>query len=235
VSDDSGPAGDAPREPRFRSVVFDCDSTLVSIEGIDELAGPFKPEIERLTNAAMEGIVPLEKVYGIRLRMISPSREKVDAVGAAYIDALVDDARETVAELHRLGVDVRVISGGLLPPVLAVATELGIRADRVAAVPIRFRGDGHFLDFDEDSPLARTGGKLEVVRAWRLPRPALMVGDGMTDLEARPEVDAFAAFTGVIERPAVVARADHVIRGPSLAPVLEIVTGTKVAARIDRD
>ncbi len=149
----------------------------------------------------------------------------MEAIGRAYLESLVDDARDTVDRLHDLGVDVRIISGGLLPPVLAVARGLGVAASRVAAVGIHFDGGGRYAGFDADSPLTRSGGKLEVVRAWDLPRPSLMVGDGITDLEARPAVDAFAAFAGVVSRPAVVAAADHVIRGTSLAPVLDLVTG----------
>jgi phosphoserine phosphatase len=48
----------------------------------------------------------------------------------------------------------------------------------------------------------------------------LLVGDGATDLEARPALDAFAAFTGVVCRETVVAGADFVLRGPSLTELL---------------
>ena len=126
----------------FRSVVFDCDSTLVRIEGIDELAGEKIEEIRRLTDLAMEGKIALEEVYGRRLAIIDPTREQVDAIGQAYVEALVEDARGVVAALHWLGKEVRVISGGLLPPVLAVATMLGIPAEKVAAVDISFDGEG---------------------------------------------------------------------------------------------
>jgi phosphoserine phosphatase len=211
--------------PRFRSVVFDCDSTLVRIEGIDELAGPRRAEVQRLTDLAMEGGIPLEEVYGHRLRLITPSREQVEAIGRAYVESLVDGARETIAALLRLGIDVRVISGGLLPPVLAVAAELGLGPEKVAAVGIDFDEQGRYRDFERSSPLARSGGKLDVVRGWNLSRPSLMVGDGMTDLEAKPVVDAFVAFAGVVHRPLVVAAADHVITGPSLEPVLGLVLG----------
>jgi phosphoserine phosphatase len=209
----------------FRSVVFDCDSTLVKIEGIDELAGALRPEVQRLTDLAMDGRVPLEEVYGRRLALINPSRQSVEAIGRAYIDGLVDDARETITELLRMGVDVRVISGGLLPAVLAVAGELGLSPDRVRAVDIMFDAQGAYSHFEADSPLARSGGKLEVMRGWDLPRPAMMVGDGATDLEARPAVDAFVAFMGVVVRPAIAAGADHVVRTASLRPILEIVKG----------
>ena len=45
------------------------------------------------------------------------SAERVEAIGELYVQRLVPDARETVAALRWLGKDVRVISGGLRPPV----------------------------------------------------------------------------------------------------------------------
>ena len=209
----------------FASVVFDCDSTLAAIEGIDELSGPFRAQIQALTEAAMQGTVPLEEVYGRRLEIIRPTRDRVAALGRAYVDALVADARETVEALLWLGKTVRVVSGGLRPPVEEVARALGLSADAVAAVGIDFDGGGGYAGFERASPLARSGGKEQVIRAWALPRPALLVGDGATDLEARPAVDAFAAYMGVAFRPAVAAAADFVLRGESLAAVLSLAAG----------
>jgi phosphoserine phosphatase len=216
----------------FRSVVFDCDSTLARIEGIDELAGARIDRIREMTDQAMRGAIPLEEVYGRRLELIRPTRERVEALGAAYVDALVDDARETVAALLWLGKAVRVISGGLLPPVEAVARALGIDGEAVAAVGIHFSPAGEYAGFDHQSPLARSGGKEEVLRAWRLPGPVLLVGDGATDLEARPAVDGFAAFMGVAYRPAVAAGADFVLRDPSLAPVLALAADGRDRQRL---
>jgi phosphoserine phosphatase len=218
VTHDSAPAGSTG----FASVVFDCDSTLARIEGIDELAGAHADAIRALTEAAMEGTVPLEEVYGRRLDIIQPTRSRVAALGRGYVDALVADARETVEALLWLGKTVRVVSGGLRPPVEEVARALGLSADAVAAVGIDFDGDGGYAGFERASPLARSGGKEGVIRAWRLPRPALLVGDGATDLEARPAVDAFAAYMGVAFRPAVAAGADFVLRDESLAAVLAL-------------
>jgi len=121
-----------------------------------------------------------------------------------------------------LGKTVRIVSGGLRPPVEEVARVLGLSADAVAAVGIGFDGDGGYAGFERASPLARSGGKAAVIRAWALPRPALLVGDGATDLEAKPEVDAFAAYMGVTFRLAIAAAADYVLRAESLAPVLSL-------------
>lgn len=218
--------------PGYRSVVFDCDSTLARIEGIDELAGERMAEVRALTDAAMEGGVALEEVYGRRLDIIRPTRARVEALGQAYVDRLVEDARETVAALLWLEKDVRIISGGLRPPVEALGKALGIGAERVAAVGIRFDDAGDYLDFERTSALARNGGKPEVVRAWKLDRPAMLVGDGMTDLEARPEVDLFVAFMGVAYREGVAAAADRVVDAASLAPVLSLAAGEADRARL---
>ena len=209
--------------PKFRTVLFDCDSTLSAIEGIDELAAHCRDEVAALTDAAMRGRIPLEEVYARRLRLVQPTRDAVTALGRAYVERLVPDVRETVEALVSSGVDVRIISGGLLPAVLAVAEVLGVTRDRVAAVDIRFGADGRYEDFDASSPLAATGGKRVAIERWRVARPAMMVGDGTTDLEARPVVDLFVAFAGVVERPSVVNSADAVIRANSMAPVLPLV------------
>jgi phosphoserine phosphatase len=216
----------------FASVVFDCDSTLSRIEGIDELAGPRAAEIAALTEAAMNGAVALEDVYGRRLEVIRPTRERVEALGRRYVAALVPDAREVVAALLWLGKTVRVVSGGLRPPVEAVACELGLGPEDVAAVGIDFGEGGAYAGFERASPLARSGGKAAVVGAWALPRPALLVGDGATDLEARPAVDAFAAYMGVAWRAPVAAAADVVIASESLAPVLALAAGEEDRARL---
>ena len=209
----------------FQTVIFDCDSTLSTVEGIEELARDHRAEIEALTEEAMRGSIPLEQVYGRRLQLVRPPRGRVLALGQRYIDTLVPDAAATIAALHAEGVQVRIISGGLKPAVLTLARALGVEAALVAAVDVFFSEDGSYAGFAADSPLARSGGKRRVIEDWAVTRPALMIGDGATDLEAQPAVDAFVAFAGVVYRAPVAAAADYVIRERSLAPVLPIALG----------
>jgi len=213
------------RRPRFGTVIFDCDSTLSAIEGIDELGAGHREEIAALTDAAMRGEVPLEAVYGERLARIRPDRNAIEALGRHYIAAAVPGAREVVAALLEHGVAVRIVSGGLLQAILPLASWLGLSPSDVEAVALRFDAEGAYAGYDETSPLGRSGGKRLVVEAWRgrLAGPFLMVGDGVTDLEARPAVERFVAFAGVADRPTVTAAADRVLRGPSLLPLLEDV------------
>jgi phosphoserine phosphatase len=212
------------RPGRVGTVVFDCDNTLAAVEGIEALARAHREEVERLTEAAMGGAVPLEAVYGRRLALVRPSRARVEQLAGEYIDALVPDAREVVAALRTEGIAVYVLSGGLLPAVLGVARELGLEADVVDAVDVRFDEHGAYAGFDASSPLARSGGKAEMLasRGASLPRPLMLVGDGVTDLEARHVVDLFVGFAGAVAREAVLGGADLAVRAFSLAPILPI-------------
>jgi phosphoserine phosphatase len=204
--------------------VFDCDSTLSAIEGIDELAGTQRAGIEALTDSAMRGSVPLEAVYGRRLEMIRPDRARVDALARLYVDRMVPDAAAVVSALVFEGIDVRIMSGGLTPAVWAVADALHIPRSKVVAVDIHFDAAGEYAGFDTRSPLARSGGKHEVMQLLRreIAGPVMMVGDGATDLEASGAADCFVAYAGVVARAPVIAAADVVIHSASLAPVLPL-------------
>lgn len=212
---------------RPRSIVFDCDSTLVTIEGITWLATDHREAIADLTEKAMSGALPLERVYGQRLAIVRPGRKRVAELAMAYQRALIPDARPVVQALHAAGIAVYIVSGGLRAAVTQLAASLGIVSERVRAVDVQFDAQGEYAGFDERSPLARSGGKREIIAQWQPPleRPVWLVGDGTTDAEARPVVDAFIAFAGIVEHGDVSARADVIVRARSLAPVLALALG----------
>ena len=208
---------------RYHTVLFDCDSTLTRLEGIDRLAGD-RPELAALTAAAMAGQSRLEDIYRDRLELVRPGRDAVARLATDYIENVVEDAGEVIRALARAGIDVHVISGGVLSAVASFAAALGLRPDAVHAVAVHFDDDGSYAGFDEASPLTRSGGKAALIRelAPRLAGPVMFVGDGVTDLEAEPVVDLFVAYAGVVDRPAVSGAAQVVIRSASLTPVLPL-------------
>ena len=212
---------------RFGSVIFDCDSTLSAIEGIEELAHAHRTEVAQLTDATMRGEIPLEDVYGRRLELVRPTRDQVAALGERYVRTLVTDARETIAALMAENIEVRVISGGIRQAVVTLALALGLTERAVAAVEVHFDENGDYAGFDASSPLTRSGGKRTILERWlpELPRPVLLVGAGATALEARPPADTFVAFAGVVERQVVMDAADVVVRTPSLAPIVVLALG----------
>lgn len=207
------------RDPPYRRIVLDCDSTLSEVEGIEELTSG-RADVAELTALAMDGAVPLEEVYGRRLELVRPTRDDVDAVAQRYVETAVRNARETVAALRSLGKDVVIVSGGLAPCVAGFARWLGVDERAVHAVGIDFDGEGRYAGFDDGSPLARAGGKLDLVRELFPDGDVVLVGDGATDLEARPACARFVAFAGVERRDAVVAGADRVVDVADLAAIL---------------
>src|SRR5882724_6712450 len=193
----------------YRLVFLDVDSTLVTIEGIDILAGG-NPEIAALTEAAMNGEITLDQVYAKRLDMIRPTRAAVEALALTYVNSLVDGAKETVAALQDSGAAIHLITGGIEQAILPLADVLSIPNRHVRAVPLRFDARGNYEDFDRRSFLARSGGKELVVRDIRARShgKAAFVGDGVSDLEAKDSVDLFIGFGGVVVRPRVKENAD---------------------------
>lgn len=230
----------APRP--FDYVFFDCDSTLSSIEGIDELArmkGKFD-EIKAMTDAAMDGEVYLDAVYDRRLEMLAPTHEEIVAIEPLYRSTVVRHAAGVIGALRAAGKEVFIVSGGLLAAVRPFGRWLGVPHDHIRAVSLEYdelsgewwdylqdqwdqRTDVEYKD-SEDTPLVQSTGKSDVVAEMLGDRRgrSLLVGDGVSDLAARDVVDLFVGFTGVVSRPHVVAESEVLITGDSLAPLLGV-------------
>src|SRR5690349_2689548 len=206
----------------FQRVIFDCDSTLTTVEGIDELAS-LKGQTEHiaeLTRQAMDGLVPLEEVYAARLELLQPTRAELARVGRIYRRTLVPEAAETVAALQAAGAEVFIVSGGLKAAVIDLARYLKIPAANVFAVEVELDPfQGQWWDYprhrytgnpDErdlafaPTPLAESSGKITVVDALSQGTRTLMVGDGSTDLATLGTAGLFAGFGGIARRQAVV-------------------------------
>jgi phosphoserine phosphatase len=200
---------------RFNSVIFDVDSTLSGIEGIDWLAKQRGNDVAAwsaaLTDRAMKGEIPIEAVYGERMGKVRPDRNEIERLGQEYIERVAAGARETLIAFKAAGIRIVMISGGLREAILPLATTLGVDDGSVYAVSIFFGEAGNYAGFDADSPLTRQTGKKTTVASLGLKGPVLAVGDGMTDCEMKSEVDSFAAFTGFTRREPVIERADVVI------------------------
>lgn len=207
-------------------IAFDCDSTLSSIEGVDELArlagNDVFLEVESLTNQAMDGVVPVEEVFGRRLAMIEPTRDQCEEIGQRYIDEVEPTAKETISSLQEMGWECLIISGGFLPCIQPLAETLKI--ERIEAVPLYFKDDGSYLGFDEKYPTTRSGGKPEIIKSIRetlSPDILIMVGDGVSDLETQANVDYFIGFLRYVQRDKVAINCMHNVF--SMAELLEFV------------
>ncbi|HEX2853016.1 MAG TPA: HAD-IB family phosphatase [Opitutaceae bacterium] len=197
---------------KTKLICFDCDSTLSAIEGVDELGRARGPEVfarvEAMTNDAMNGKLPVEAIFGRRLEIIKPHRADVEAIGQRYVDTIEPTAQRTIATLVRRGWTPVILSGGFRQVIAPLAAVLGV--GRIEAVDLFFDAAGNYRGFDEKYPTTRSGGKPEIIVRLKQelqPVETVMIGDGVSDLEAKPVVDRFVGFGRYTVRPKVQAAA----------------------------
>lgn len=207
-------------------ICLDCDSTLSAIEGVDELArlrgGECHAAVEEMTRDAMDGKIPLDRVFGRRLELIRPTEREAAAIGQRYLEQIEPTARVTVDALRRAGWTPVIVSAGYTQAIEPLARALQIA--RIEAVRLRFDSAGGYAGFDEAHPATRQGGKPAIVRRLKAefrPGRTVAVGDGVSDLETRDEVDLFVGFGRYAQRAAVKAGAHVFIHSlDELVPLL---------------
>jgi len=235
----------------YRTVIFDCDSTLTRIEGIDELARlkGLGDEVAELTRQAMEGEVALDNVYRSRLDLLTPTRAELKTLAGRYIAEAVPDAGETISLLAAGRRRVFVVSAGLEPAVVEFARWLGVPTDNVRAVPAQYdqlAGAWHSYQSYGDNPaervidigatsLSRQHGKRDLIAVLPRKGRSMLVGDGMNDWAAHDTVDAFVGFGGVVRRPAVEQVAAVYLTATSLAAILPLALSPVEAAALDTE
>lgn len=200
----------ARKDPRVK-VFLDVDSTLASIEGIDELArfaGCFS-YVAELTSSVMNGEMDYEDVYNQRLNAVRPNLNMISKLSKLYIDKMTPKADKAIAKLAKLGYDPTIVSSGPRQAILPFAASLGVPISKVHAVDLSFSEEGEFEKFDETSLLIRADGKARLCKKL-LPRGAtgIMVGDGHNDAQVKKAKLLFVQFAGVQDRSQVAKQAD---------------------------
>lgn len=231
--------------PSYDLIFFDCDSTLSSIEGIDELAR-LKGKAGRvglLTSKAMDGELDLAEVYGKRLKAVRPTRAQLKAIEERYWETMVEDAAALVTALQFLGKQVFIISGGLIDAVRGFGRRLGVHPAQVRAVELEYnelsgewwryhepraQQSKTYLDYSQ-GPLTISSGKSKIISelAGDSPGRRMMIGDGTSDLATKGIVDLFVGYGGVASRAKVKAEADVFIETASLAAILPLAGGRR--------
>jgi phosphoserine phosphatase len=212
---------------KFDAIAFDLDSTLVTIEGLDWLAHHkgVAGDVVQLTEASMNGEIPVEMAFEKKMALIAPSHDDVSRLGKMYVQSFVADAKEVIAALQYLGKEVWIVTGNFNPAPQIAAEFLHIPPEHVINNTMLFDGEKRYAGYVKTHPLARNGGKAAMVKEYikKDGKRVAFVGDAITDLETKPFVDLFIGFGGVAERKAVKEAADVFITAPTLKPLLDIV------------
>jgi phosphoserine phosphatase len=196
------------------AVCFDVDSTVITVEGIDELANfaGKKSEVAQLTQRAMGGTMPFHEALEARLSIINPSMELFDQFLLSHPFEVTPGVVPFIQALQRKNVHVYLVSGGFTQMIYPIADRLNIPRRNVFANTILFDSKGMYSGFDRTAPTSRDGGKPNVITSLKQQHDVIvMVGDGATDMQAKPPADAFIGFGGVVVREPVKNGADWFI------------------------
>lgn len=95
-----------------------------------------------------------------------------------------------------------------------IADLVGVPYHRIYANNILFdgpHGRGGYLSYDTEQYTCRDGGKGRVIQHLKSELgvgKVVMIGDGVTDMEAKPPADAFIGYGGIVIREPVKEGAD---------------------------
>ena len=206
----------------FGLICFDMDSTLITIECIDELAdfAGEKGEVSEVTEAAMRGEIDYRESLRRRLALMAGLDARVLARVFGERLLLSEGARELLEACQNAGLRTAILSGGFTYFTERLRIELG-------------------FDFATSNELEISGGKLTgrvvgdivdaAAKAHHLARlrdelglrkdQVIACGDGANDLMMMAEAGISVAFRA---KPATRAKADVAINFGGLDALLNL-------------
>lgn len=205
-------------------LVSDMDSTIITIECIDELAdyAGIKAEIAEITERAMQGELDFEGALRARVALLKGLHR--DTIRQCIEDRvrLTPGAGILLATMRGWGAHGLLVSGGFTDFVAAVADMAGF--DSMAANRLGLSGD--YLDGTVDGGIVDAHEKARQLHHARqqlgiAPELVLAAGDGANDILM---VEAAIAGGGIgaayHAKPALVEKANFAIRHNDLSALL---------------
>lgn len=198
---------------RKQMLVADMDSTMITIECIDELAdyAGIKPQIAEITERAMRGELDFEGALDARVLLLKGLDASVIDRCRAERVVIMAGARELVRTMRANGADSYLVSGGFTLFADRVADEIGFTS---ALSNILEFTDGK-LAGTVARPIIGAAAKRETLLAEAAahglsPEQVLAVGDGANDI---PMIEAAGLGVAYHAKPrtaaAAGARIDH--------------------------
>ena len=212
----------------YKLIAFDMDSTLISIECVDEIAAAVgrKAEVAAITEAAMQGVITDYK-ESLRQRVALLRGVTVAQMEAVYAERLRFNpgAAQLVTVARAAGLATLLVSGGFTFFSDRVKAYLGIDFTRSNVLEVE---NGQLTGRMLDQPWGDIcdGGEkrrtlLEMVSLMGIrPEQAIAVGDGANDL---PMMGAAGLSVAYHAKPAVRAQAKVAINQGGLDRLLEIL------------
>ena len=213
---------DERRLAEFRLCVMDMDSTLITIECIDEIADlqGLKPQVAAITAAAMRGELDFAQSLRQRVSLL----KDLDAVALQRVFderlRLSPGAEAMLAEFRRHGIKTLLVSGGFTFFTDRLKARLALdftRSNTLEIVDGRLSGRvlGDIVDADgKRDALVKARDELGLDQAQ-----VIALGDGANDLKFMREAGVSIAYHA---KPVVRAAATHALNYVGLEGVVNL-------------
>lgn len=201
-------------------ILFDLDSTLVSVEWCDILA-EWKwvgGEVAHITQQTMDGEMDFDTAFPKKLEMISPSLDELDRLWQYLIEHITTDWIAIIESLHNKWYAVGILSQWYTRSSLSVAKILNIPSDRIFAINFKHTPNWWFKWLAMSQDLMYHDGKKKTIDILHTQYPEekiVFVGDSVGDMEAGNSADLFIWYTGIIARPKVIQQCTTIANKPS--------------------
>jgi len=212
------------RRADFRLLVMDMDSTLITIECIDEIADRIgvKPQVSAITEAAMRGELDFAGALRKRVALLEGLEES--ALQAVYEERLrLSQGAEILLQAARdSGWKTLLVSGGFTFFTDRLQARLGL--DHAVANTLETRAGrltGRVLGDIIDAERKATELRALASRIGVEPSRAIAIGDGANDLKMMGAAGMGVAFRA---KPVVRQQATHAINFSGLDAVLNLFT-----------
>lgn len=212
---------------KYPTVIFDLDSTIVTIEGLDWLAAQsgVGEQVKKLTDASMNGELDFRQAFIQKNAILRPTKSQLQTLGHQYISSYTPGAKQVISQLQANDQDIYIITGNFQEAAHIVALDLGIPLDHVFANRINYDESGNYRSLDTDYPLTFSDGKSQIISQLKqtVTSPIAFIGDGATDLAVQNTVDLFIGYGGVAYRPSIEAQSKLYIKDLDLNSILPYV------------
>jgi len=211
-------------EPKMaKLVISDMDSTLISIECIDEIADYInvKPQVSEITEAAMRGELNFEASLTKRVALLNGL--ETSALQAVYDDRLKlnPGAEIWVEGLKKQGIKFALVSGGFTFFTDRLKTRLGIDYTRANTLSITNNKLNGSVDGGIIGAQAKADFLIELCETLEiLTTQTIAVGDGANDLMMMQEAGLSIAYHA---KPMVQAQADTALNYRGLDAILDFI------------
>ena len=209
----------------YNKIIFDLDSTLVNIEGLDWLAENkgVNNEVALLTLKSMNGELKLEDVFSRKMELIKPSYDDLISLGNKYCQSLTPGTKEVISIIRFFKKEIWILTGNFDPAVSILAGYLEIPAKNVINNSICFYTNGKYKSYDNTGNLSNNFGKKLILQKMRKGNRIVYIGDSAVDVKAKNAVDLFIGFGGVIHRDFVKKNSDIYISSKNMLAILSYV------------